>query len=81
MRKNVKACWGTEVIAVAETARNVEDVHMKIVKDILRNGNIMVAFEQKNKVTYSHHQHMKAEIRYDLSQYFVERIMTPRWKG
>jgi len=63
MRKHVKACWGTDVMAVAETARNVEDVRTKIVKDI------------------SHRQHTKAEIRYDLSQYFVERIMTPGWKG
>jgi hypothetical protein len=81
MRKHVKACWGTDVMAVAETARNVEDVRTKIVKDILRNGNITVAFEQKNQVTYSHRQHTKAEIRYDLSQYVVERTMTPGWKG
>ena len=53
MQKHIKACWGTDIMAIAETARNAEDVHTKIVKDILWNGNITVAFEQKHKVMYS----------------------------
>ena len=59
----MRACWGADVLATAESAKNLEEVRDKIVKDILRNGSITTAFEQKKVVTYSNRQHTKAEIR------------------
>ncbi|KAF8314397.1 hypothetical protein F5887DRAFT_894985, partial [Amanita rubescens] len=65
MRKHVKSCWGADVLAAADSARDLEEVRTKIVKDVLQNGSITAAFERKNIVTYSHRQHTKVEIRYE----------------
>jgi hypothetical protein len=68
MRKHVRSCWahwGADILAAANSAKDLEEVWMKIVKDALQNGSITAAFEQKKIVTYSHHQHTRVEIRYE----------------
>jgi len=58
-------CWGDEAVAVADTMSNVKVAHKALsIKE--PNGSITAAFERvgKVKVTYSHHQHTKAEARY-----------------
>ncbi|KIK80452.1 hypothetical protein PAXRUDRAFT_765721, partial [Paxillus rubicundulus Ve08.2h10] len=59
LQKHSKKCWGTEVVAAADGAKDADEVRMKIVGGGLHNGSIMVLFEWKGKgkVTYSHCQH------------------------
>ena len=54
MRKHVKTCWGANVLAAADIAKDLEEVRTKIIKDVQQNGSITVAFERKKIVTYSH---------------------------
>lgn len=66
MRKHVRVCWGEDVLAAADNAKDANEARTKIVGGILRNGSITASFERKGKgkVTYSHRQHTKAETRY-----------------
>ncbi|KAN0085982.1 hypothetical protein V8E55_007116, partial [Tylopilus felleus] len=65
MRKHVRVCWGQEILDAADKAKDVSDVHGKIISTYLRNGSITTAFERKGKgkVTYSHRQHTQHETR------------------
>jgi len=56
MHKHVKSCWGPDVLAAADGAKDATEVCTKIVKSVLRDGSITVAFERKakGKVTYLH---------------------------
>ena len=56
MCKHVKSCWGPDVLAAADDSKDATEVCTKIVKSVLCNGSIIVAFERKakGKVTYSH---------------------------
>ena len=65
MRKHVKMCWGVEPLEVADNTKNANEARTKVVKNIQRNGSIVMAFERKGKgqVTYSHRQHTRAETR------------------
>ena len=65
MQKHVRSCWGADILATADSAKDLEEVRTKIVKDVLQNGSITAAFEQKRSVTHSHRQHTRAEIRYE----------------
>ena len=66
MRKHVKACWGEDILAAADDAKDANEARTKIVGGILRNGSITASFEckGKGKVVYSHCQHTRAETRY-----------------
>ncbi|KAG2747584.1 hypothetical protein P692DRAFT_201716450, partial [Suillus brevipes Sb2] len=76
MRKHVKACWGEEILQMADQARNAKEVHGKIVKNFLRNGSITTAFEckGKGKVTYSHHQHTRTETRAEIVRWVCKNL-------
>lgn len=65
MYKHVKLCWGDEVLKTANGAKDISEVHGKIVPSILRTGSITAAFERKGngKVTYSTRQHTRSETR------------------
>jgi hypothetical protein len=65
MRKHVKSCWGPEVLTAADDAKDANEVRLKIVPSILRDGSITAAFERKGKgkVTYSHRQHTRHETK------------------
>ena len=54
MRKHVKTCWGADVLAAADSAKDLEEVRTQIVKDVQQNGSITAAFERKNINTFSH---------------------------
>jgi hypothetical protein len=58
MCKHVKSCWGPEILAAAVEARDADKVQTKIVRSILQDGSITVAFERKGKgkETYLHWQ-------------------------
>ena len=66
LRRHAKSCWGEEAMAAADDTRDVRSARDALAnhKDI--DGLIMVAFQRagKGKVTYSHHQHTKAESWY-----------------
>ena len=65
---------GTEVIASADNAKNVQEVHDTTVKGILDPQSIMAAFKQqgKDKVTFLHRQHTKTELRAEIVRWVVE---------
>ncbi|KAF9223384.1 hypothetical protein BS17DRAFT_767259 [Gyrodon lividus] len=44
-----KKCWGTEVVAAADGAKDADEVKTKIVGGSLCNGTIMALFEQQGK--------------------------------
>ncbi|KAG2050833.1 hypothetical protein BDR06DRAFT_983824 [Suillus hirtellus] len=70
MHKHVRVCWGEDVLAAADHAKDANEAHTKIVGGILCNGSITASLEhkEKGKVTYSHHQHTRAETRYFVMQ-------------
>ncbi|KAG1851080.1 hypothetical protein DFJ58DRAFT_661789, partial [Suillus subalutaceus] len=55
MRKHVRLCWGDEVLKAADSAKDANEVHNKIVGSILQNGSITASFERKGKgkITYA----------------------------
>jgi hypothetical protein len=67
MRRHAKTCWGEEATKAADEAANVNEAHTKVIGGILRTGSITAAFERKGKgkVTYSHKQHTKTEMKYE----------------
>ncbi len=65
MRCHAKSCWGEAAVAQADEMGDVTWVHLSLVGDGLRDGDITIAFaRQKGKVTYRHRAHTKAETRY-----------------
>ncbi|KIK80333.1 hypothetical protein PAXRUDRAFT_158958 [Paxillus rubicundulus Ve08.2h10] len=65
LRKHGKKCWGTDVVAAADDAKDAQEVRKNIVGGGLRDGTITVLFERqgKGKVTYSHRQHTRISDR------------------
>jgi len=63
LRKHAKRCWGDDIIATVDKAKNAKEVRATTVSGALDPESIMAAFERtgKGKVTYSHRQHTKAE--------------------
>ena len=57
MRKHTKKCWGDEVVALADKAKNANKIHATTIKGALDPQSITTAFERKGKgkVKYSHH--------------------------
>jgi uncharacterized DUF497 family protein len=68
MRKHTKKCWGDDVVVAADKAKNVSKVRATTVKGTLDLQLIMAAFKRKGKekVKYSHRQHMKTESRVEI---------------
>ncbi|KAK7436420.1 hypothetical protein VKT23_019131 [Stygiomarasmius scandens] len=64
MHKHVKSCWGEEVLADVDKAKDVDEGRM-LTASYKRNGSITASFERtkKGKVTYSYWQHTKTETR------------------
>jgi hypothetical protein len=63
LRKHAKLCWGSDVIAAADSTRDVELATEVVAKSGKGNESITAMFERvgKGKVTYSHMQHTKTE--------------------
>ena len=74
MRKHAKKCWGDEVVASVDKAKNAHEVHVTTVKGALDPQSITAAFERKGKgkVKYSHWQHTKTEARAEIIQWVAE---------
>ena len=74
MRKHAKKCWGAEIIKTADNAKNANDIRETTVKGILNLQMITAAFERqgKDKVTFSHRQHMKTESRAEIVRWIAE---------
>ena len=69
MQRHAKICWGDEAIKAADEAKDVNEACKKVVGGILKTGSITAVFERKGKgkVTYSHRQHTKTEMKYSFS--------------
>ncbi|KAG2043841.1 hypothetical protein BDR03DRAFT_930691 [Suillus americanus] len=76
MRKHVKSCWGDVVLQAADDAKDASEVRTKIIPRILQDGSIMASFERKGKgkVTYSNHQHTRAETKAELVCWVSETL-------
>ena len=49
MRKHAKKCWGDEVVASADKAKNTHEVRATTIKGALDPQLITAAFERKGK--------------------------------
>jgi hypothetical protein len=62
----VKKCWGDEVIACTDKSK-ASEVRATTIKGALNPQSIAAAFKrkgkEKGKVTYTHRQHTKTEVR------------------
>ncbi|KAG2097504.1 uncharacterized protein F5147DRAFT_747453 [Suillus discolor] len=76
MRKHVRLCWGDEVLKAADSAKDADEVRLKIVGSILQNGSITASFEckGKGKIMYSHRQHTRAETRAEIVCWVSESL-------
>jgi hypothetical protein len=65
MQKHAKKCWGDEVVTSADVADNANEVCATTIKGFLNPQSIMAVFKRKgkDKVMFSHRQHMKTEVR------------------
>jgi hypothetical protein len=65
LRKYAKKCWGEEVIATADWAKNADDIQGTALGGNLSAQTIMAVFErqEKGKITYLHKQHTKTDTR------------------
>ena len=71
MHKHIQSCWGNEALNAAADAKDVSEVHMKMVRSILRSGSITAAFQCKSegKITYSNCQPTGIEIQCVITPY------------
>ncbi|KAG1783141.1 hypothetical protein EV702DRAFT_1191579 [Suillus placidus] len=76
MQKHVKTCWGNKVLQTAYEVKGLEEVRTKLIPGILCDGSITTSFEckGKGKVTYSHRQHTRPEMRAELVRWVVESL-------
>ena len=74
LRKHAKRCWGDEIVAAADQAKNAKEVRATTVSGALDLESITAAFERtgKGKVTYSHRQHTKTEARAEIVRWVAE---------
>ena len=74
MWKHTKKCWGDNVVASADKAKNANEVRATTVKGALDLQLITVVFKRKGKrkVKYSHRQHTKTELRAEIVQWVAE---------
>ncbi|KAI0292096.1 hypothetical protein B0F90DRAFT_1590774, partial [Multifurca ochricompacta] len=65
MRKHARRCWGAEIIASADNAKNANDICSTTIQGILDPQTITATFKQlgKDKATFLHRQHTKTKSR------------------
>ncbi|THU82349.1 hypothetical protein K435DRAFT_567369, partial [Dendrothele bispora CBS 962.96] len=74
MRKHVKSCWGEEILAEADNAKDANEAR-KLTSGYKKSGSISVAFKKGNeKVTYSYRQHTKTETRVEIVRWVSESM-------
>jgi hypothetical protein len=76
LRKHVKKCWGEHALEAAGETKNANEARTTIVQSILEMGTIKSSFERKGngKVSYSHRQHTKAEMRLEIVRWVSESL-------
>lgn len=74
MCKHARTCWGEEVVKAADNAKSCDVARESIVNGILTNGSITASFERKGKgkITYSHRQHTKTEMKAEIVRWVCE---------
>ena len=63
----MQLCWGDEILCGADACGDLDSAREGLDKaKKLKDGSITMAFERKGKgkVTFSHHQHNKAQTRF-----------------
>jgi hypothetical protein len=76
LRKHAKKCWGDEVVASADKAKDAKEVRDTTIKGSLDPQSITAVFERKGKgkVTYSHRQHTKTESKAEIVRWVSESM-------
>jgi hypothetical protein len=77
LRRHAKRCWGNDVVASADKAKTAKEVQDTTTsKGSLDPQSITAAFERKGKgkVTYSHWQHTKTELKAELVRWVCESM-------
>ncbi|KAG1740006.1 hypothetical protein EDB19DRAFT_1580796, partial [Suillus lakei] len=76
MRKHVKSCWGEAALQAAMELGNTAAARDGPIKSLLETRSIRTSFEWKGKgkVTYSHHQHTRAETRVEVVRWVSESL-------
>jgi hypothetical protein len=74
MRKHAKKCWGADIVALTDKARNANEIRSTTNKGAIDSQSITAAFERKGKgkVKYSHRQHTRAESRAEIVRWVAE---------
>jgi hypothetical protein len=65
LRQHAKICWGEETVNAASNATSVKAARTVLAKLNLKDGSITAVFKsaRKERVTFLHQQHTRAEIR------------------
>src|SRR5260370_33386503 len=74
MRQHVKKCWGEGVLTAAESTKDANEAHSRIIHGFLKTGKITEMFERKAKATYSTIQHTKSETRAEIIRWVAESL-------
>ncbi|KAF8545951.1 hypothetical protein OG21DRAFT_1372566, partial [Imleria badia] len=76
LQKHVKKCWGSEIMAAANDAKDTNEARKKIVGEYLRDGTITTSFEckGKGKVSYSHWQHTRTKTHAEIVRWVAESL-------
>lgn len=75
LQRHAKRCWGHDMVREAKNAKNIDEVHDKIIGSLLRDGSITEVFERKTgTVTYSHRAHTRVEARTEFVRWVAESL-------
>ena len=72
----MKSCWGAEAVEAADQTKDAMEARNSVVNSLLKDGSITAIFKRvgKGKVTYSHQQHTKIEIKVEIVQWVFENV-------
>ncbi|PIL29407.1 hypothetical protein GSI_09459 [Ganoderma sinense ZZ0214-1] len=75
LRAHAVKCWGPEIVTAVAEAASVNVTREEIVGSILKTGSITAHFTRKaGQVTYSAHQHGRAETRVEIVKWVCESL-------
>ena len=66
LHKHAKICWGDEAVETADATKDLDAAREVLAKTKLHDGSITVEFAciRKGKITFSHCEHTKTEVRH-----------------
>ena len=77
LRRHAKGCWGREAIEAADNTKDAFAARDAMAKAIPRDGSLTSVFARigkQDRVTYSHRQHTRAEVRVGIVRWVAENM-------